>query len=167
MLQLRSARPADLDFVVAIESHPSVASHVAVCTRERHHQAIDDPDEAHWLIVDTESDKPLGFVLLAGLTNPHRGIELRRIVVADKGKGIGRAALRLVKKRVFEELGTHRLWLDVEDFNERARGLYSSEGFVEEGRLRDALVGPEGYEALIVMSMLESEYRASEATGQP
>ena len=155
---LRETMFADLDCVLSIEADTNNAQFLSPWLRDRHQQAIENPDEAHWLIVDAGSDKPLGFVLLAGLTNSHGSVELRRIVVADKGKGIGRAGLRIVTQRVFEEFGAHRLWLDVKEFNHRARRFYASEGFVEEGRLREALRGPDGYETLIVMSMLESEY---------
>ena len=44
--------------------------------------------------------------------------------------------------------------------NRRARGLYESEGFVREGVLRDSLWTGEVHETLVVMSILESEYRA-------
>ena len=54
--------------------------------------------------------------------------------------------------------------------NTRALALYESEGFVEEGRLRESVRAGDGYESLVVMSMLEVEYRArcqagSEAAG--
>lgn len=158
MLRLRPTKPSELGYVLAIEFENS--AFLTPWSRQRHQQAIDDPDEAHWLVLDAESERPLGFVLLAGLSSPHHSVELRRIVVADQGKGVGRAALRLVIHRVFGEPGAHRLWLDVKDFNGRARKLYVSEGFVEEGRLRDAVLGHDGYESLIVMSILEQDHRA-------
>ena len=42
--------------------------------------------------------------------------------------------------------------------NERAHALYASEGFVEEGRLREAVRTAEGYDTLIVMSLLDREH---------
>ena len=58
----------------------------------------------------------------------------------------------------FEEHGAHRLWLDVKPHNERARALYRSEGFVEEGVLRDALLTGDRFESLLVMSLLRPEW---------
>jgi diamine N-acetyltransferase len=49
----------------------------------------------------------------------------------------------------------------VKSLNTRALALYRSEGFVEEGRLRDSVKTEDGYDSLVVMSMLESEYEAS------
>ena len=45
--------------------------------------------------------------------------------------------------------------------NLRAQALYRSEGFVEEGRLRESVRTDHGYDALVVMAMLEQEHAAS------
>jgi RimJ/RimL family protein N-acetyltransferase len=79
-------------------------------------------------------------------------------VITDKGKGYGRQALRLIKQLTFDHLLFHRLALDVKVHNARARSLYTCEGFVEEGILRDRLKSDQGYESLVLMSMLASEY---------
>ena len=44
--------------------------------------------------------------------------------------------------------------------NVRAQALYRSEGFVEEGRLRESVRTASGYDSLIVMAMLEHEHAA-------
>ncbi len=58
----------------------------------------------------------------------------------------------------FRDLHAHRFWLDVKALNLPAQALYRSEGFVEEGRLRESVRSGDGYDSLIVMSMLASEY---------
>ena len=67
----------------------------------------------------------------------------------------------------FRDLRAHRFWLDVKSLNERAHRLYLSEGFVEEGRLRESvrvnIEGADGYDSLIVMSMLDREFQARRA----
>jgi RimJ/RimL family protein N-acetyltransferase len=69
----------------------------------------------------------------------------------------------------FEDLHAHRFWLDVKALNTRAQALYASEGFIEEGRLRESvrltLQGADGYDSLIVMSLLDREYQARLALG--
>jgi RimJ/RimL family protein N-acetyltransferase len=64
----------------------------------------------------------------------------------------------------FRDLHAHRFWLDVKQLNTRALALYQSEGFVEEGRLRESVRvtadGADGYDSLVVMSMLDREYAA-------
>jgi diamine N-acetyltransferase len=59
----------------------------------------------------------------------------------------------------FDTLTAHRLWLDVKEWNLRARTLYEREGFRYEGTLRECCKETTGYSSLIVMSILESEYR--------
>lgn len=65
----------------------------------------------------------------------------------------------MIKKLAFEELNAHRLWLDVKDFNERARKLYESENFTTEGIWREAVKAENGRrESIVFMSILRSEY---------
>ncbi len=52
----------------------------------------------------------------------------------------------------------HRLWLDVVLTNTRAIALYKSEGFVQEGTIRDGYKTATGYESMALMSILETEY---------
>ena len=84
-------------------------------------------------------------------------IEFRRIVVVRKGRGFGRSIVRAVKELCFNELQAHRLWLDVKAHNDRARSLYKSENFSEEGLLRECIRGPLGFESLVVMALLHHE----------
>jgi diamine N-acetyltransferase len=86
-------------------------------------------------------------------------------VIQAKGSGFGRAALRVTKKVAFDDLGAHRFWLDVKRRNTRAKALYDSEGFVVEGELRDAIRQPQGFESLIVMSMLRPEFTGRRSLG--
>jgi len=101
-----------------------------------------------------------GFVILQGCRNPHRSIELKRMVLLPsvQGAGIGRTCIRLLAAMAFRDLGAHRFWLDVKGRNLRAQALYRSEGFVEEGRLRESVRTDDGFDSLIVMSMLEYEH---------
>ena len=154
-LRLRDTTPEDLGLVLEMEAAAGAAPWIVRWSRERHERAIVDLDEAHLLVCDGE--QPVGFVLLAGLTNENRSVELGRIVIEPAGRGLGRAALRLVLDRAFGELGAHRVWLDVKVDNARARRAYEAVGFVEEGVLRDALLTDGRYESLAVMSVLAHE----------
>ena len=90
-------------------------------------------------------------------------------MLQKKGQGLGRQCVRLLKRMAFRDLRAHRFWLDVKALNTRALALYASEGFVEEGRLRESvrLFGDsaDGYDSLVVMSLLDREYEAREALG--
>jgi diamine N-acetyltransferase len=154
--RLRPATPADLDFIVATET--ANVPFIGTWTHEQHLAAQAAPDSAELIIEDAASGQAVGYMILGEINSPHDGLEFRRVAVTAKGKGYGRAALQLLKTLAFGRLNAHRLWLDVKDFNTRARTLYKSEGFSEEGVLRDCLKTADGYESLVVMSLLRSEY---------
>ena len=96
------------------------------------------------------------FYTTTSLTNAD--LEFRRVVISNKGKGLGRETIKLVIKISFEQLNAHRLWLDVRYKNKRAQNLYKSEGFIEEGILRECILYNGHYESLILMSVLKNEY---------
>ena len=159
VVRLRPTEPDDLDFVLRTEGDEEQLPFVRQWTGERHLAALSDPDMAHLILETTDSGRPVGYVILAGLDGPDDSIELLRITVAEKGNGFGREGLKLVKAIAFDRLRAHRLWLDVRDHNVRAKHLYESEGFVEEGVLRECIKVGERFESLIMLSMLEREYR--------
>ena len=158
-VRLRETESVDLDIVIAAERDEENRRFVIPWTRQQHAGTLDDPDCVHRIVERVPDEQTVGFMLLAGLASPHRSLEFRRLVIVDKRQGYGRAAVRAVKQLAFEQLRAHRLWLDVMQFNHRARRLYESEGFVVEGILRECLLGENGFDSLVVMSMLESEYR--------
>jgi len=108
---------------------------------------------------DFKKNKQIGYAILAGINNENRSIELKRIVVTDKGKGFGKEFLELIKKLVFEQLNAHRLWLDVREFNQRAQKVYKSADFNKEGILRECILYNEKFISLVVMSILAEEYK--------
>ena len=156
--RLLRTKEDDLDFVLSAEQSAENRSFVSVWVRAQHLGAVTAEDALHLIIENTADGSRVGYVILAGLVDANQSIELRRIVVTEKGKGYGKEALRLVKRLAFEELKAHRLWLDVKEHNVRARNLYESEGFVAEGLLRECIKGEVGFESLVVMSMLDGEY---------
>ena len=175
---LRPTMLSDLDFVVSVEQDAANAPFITAWERTQHEGAIRFPDSRHF-IVELDGQRA-GFVILQGCRNPHGSVELKRIVLQTKGQGLGRACVRLLKAMAFRDLHAHRFWLDVKSLNTRAQALYASEGFVEEGRLRESVRvtrtdgetpgdrtdGAMGYDSLIVMSMLDREYQARVALGQ-
>lgn len=157
-IQLRQTNEADLDFVLSAEQSGENRSFVSVWTRDQHLAALASQDLAHLIVERITANSRIGYIILAGLADANQSIEFRRIVVTEKGKGYGREALRLVKEMAFAELGGHRLWLDVKEHNVRALHLYESEGFVVEGVMRECIKAEAGFESLVLMSMLKTEY---------
>jgi RimJ/RimL family protein N-acetyltransferase len=151
-VRLRDTVAADVDFVVGLEADPEAALFIEAWPAERHLAALRDPDVAHLVVV--EDGEPVGFVILGGLLDPNGCIEIGRVVIGTPGRGLGRRAFELVLGRAFDDHGAHRVWLDVKADNARARHLYATLGFEEEGTMRDALRTADGYEALVLMAKL-------------
>ena len=150
-IELRPTVPSDLAAVLKIEGDPEVSPWITCWPLERHLAALTSPDEAHLSVFS--ANRLAGFVLLAGLDSPDRVIELRRIAVADRGGGIGRAALTQTLDLAFGDLSAQRVWLDLLPDNDRAKHLYQSSGFTFERTLEGAHPSPDGPLDLLVMSI--------------
>lgn len=158
MIRLRSAQESDLDYILAQESRPEFASFIFRWGRARHLKALEDPDKR--TLIAERAGAVIGYVMLAGLRSEHRAVELVRILVEDPGRGLGREVLRAAMKFAFDKAGAHRLWLDVFTDNERAQRAYLAVGFRQEGILRDSVRQGGRYRSLVIMSLLEPEFRA-------
>lgn len=168
-IRLRPTMLSDLDFVHRVETDGHNLPFITPWERTQHEGAVRFPDFRHFVVEAGAGYERAGFVILQGCRNRHRSVELKRLVLQPKGQGYGRACVRLLKRMAFRDLHAHRFWLDVKSLNQRALALYRSEGFVEEGRLRESVRVSsdlaDGYDTLVVMSMLDREYEARVALG--
>ena len=81
-------------------------------------------------------------------------------VAGLRGQGLGREITRLVVSWAFGGLGAHRVQLEVLASNHRAINCYLACGFREEGVRREAWLYPAGWQDVILMGVLRSEYPA-------
>ena len=160
--RLRPTMLSDLEFVISVEQDARNRPFITPWDRTQHEGAVRFPDFRHFIIEAGSAYPSVGFAILQGCRNPHKSIELKRIVLQPEaqGRGIGSACIRWLAQMAFRDLGAHRFWLDVKARNTRAQALYQREGFIEEGRLRESVRTDDGYDALIVMSMLDREHAA-------
>jgi ribosomal protein S18 acetylase RimI-like enzyme len=126
---LRPTLPEDFEFVMALERHPDNSSFVGQWTREQHAHAVEAPDREHWVVARRRDGVPVGFMIVYDLRAAGHGIHLKRIVVDQKGRGLGREALGQLAARSFGVLGASHLWLSVYRENERAQRTYRALGF--------------------------------------
>lgn len=168
-VHLRPTMVSDLDEVLALEHDAQNLPFITPWERTQHEAALRIPDFRHFIIEAAGASTRCGFVIVQGCRNPHRSVELKRMVLQPKRRGIGRATVMHIKRLAFDSLAAHRLWLDVKSLNAPAQQLYRGLGFVEEGRLRESVrltgTSAPAYDSLIVMSMLEHEYRARQSQG--
>lgn len=158
-LRFRQAEEADLDYIMATENDADNVKYIIPYSREVHAASLHTKDEIHIIVETADGRQKVGFLMIAGLNNLFKEIEFRRIVMAVKGKGYGRETMKLLKAWAFEDLGYHRAWLDCKDYNVRALHLYESEGFVREGLIRETIIWDGKYESLVILGILENEYK--------
>lgn len=155
-MPLRVASPADIPAIMALESGSVARQFVGQWSEERHLATLAGQDARYYV---SETDGTIdAYVILRGLREDSRSIELKRVVVGMPERGLGRRILTEIIRIAFRELGAHRLFLDVYDDNARARHLYESLGFQYEGVMREAAHRDGCWHNLHLMSMLESEY---------
>ncbi len=119
-----------------------------------------------WAITH-DGDEFLGEIVLGDIDRVNGNANLRLALrPGQRGRGFGGDAISLVLAHAFGEppagLGLHRVSLDVLSINPRARMLYESLGFVEEGRLRECHRDGDFWCDAIVMAVLEDDYRAAQ-----
>jgi RimJ/RimL family protein N-acetyltransferase len=156
---LRSARPLDILGIAALERAPGASGFVGQWTPERHLATMTGGD-ARYYVSETGESELQAYVILRGLQEDSGSIELKRVVVATPGLGLGRRILDEIIQIAFSELHAHRLFLDVFEDNRRARHLYESLGFQYEGVMREAARRDDAWCNLHLMSMLAGEYAA-------
>jgi RimJ/RimL family protein N-acetyltransferase len=84
------------------------------------------------------------------------------ITIGEKdtwGQGYGTEALGLLVQHLFGPLNLRRIQLDTWSGNERAIRAFARLGFQEEGRLREAVRGPDGYYDSVLMGLLRRDWR--------
>ncbi|GAC1302697.1 MAG: hypothetical protein NVSMB21_00950 [Vulcanimicrobiaceae bacterium] len=64
----------------------------------------------------------------------------------------------------FVSQNAHRIQLDCYEDNLRARRAYARAGFREEGVMRDAVTRDGRWISLVLLAMLESDYRSARTT---
>ena len=155
-IKLTNTVLGDIDKIIEFEN--SNEYYICLFPKEKHIELLKDNNCLHLSIIRKDSNKLVGHMILFGLVTKNKSLEFRRITINEKGFGYGREALKLLKQWCFEDLKYHRLWLDVYEDNIRAIGLYESEGFVQEGLLRDHTKIGNAYRSQRIYSLLEHEF---------
>lgn len=114
-------------------------------------------------------EAPVGHIELSQVDRRQRSATMARVLIApaQRGRGLGGQMVTAALAVGFDQLGLHRLDLNVFDFNTAALACYTRVGFVTEGRLRDARRVGDAWWSVITMSMLEDEWPAHRPAPAP
>ena len=123
-------------------------------------------DRGDWAVIrradeQHPDERYLGEVVLNDLDADNESVGFRiALTPADaRGQGYGTEATAAVVGHAFDDLGVHRVALEVFDFNPRARRAYEKAGFTVEGCQRDALLWEGDWADSLTMGILARDPR--------
>lgn len=148
-VQIVRATEADIPFIMATERLPANEGLVGRWEREQHEQALADQGNAYF--VGVRDGTPVSFVIVQHWASAHRATLIKRIIVADTGKKIGREFLSKVIDTIFADTEAKRIWLNVYPHNVRAQRSYTAIGF----RFEDRAKYPETGESRMLLMVLQ------------
>jgi len=127
----------------------------------------DQPDRLDLAVTDPATGELLGEVVLHEWDPTARSCTFRTLIgPRGRGRGIGTEATRLIVGHAFEQLGLHRIQLEVYGHNHRARRVYEKVGFVVEGVRREARLRDGEWVDDVLMAILDHEWAALTATAR-
>jgi RimJ/RimL family protein N-acetyltransferase len=127
-------------------------------------RAMDDSGEDRKFAIMVEGHEgPVGFTALYGLFR-QTAPELGALIGDDvRGKGVGRRAEALTIARAFDDFGAHRVYGRIPAYNEAAKRVVASLGWVHEGTMRGHLSRDGELADCEVWGVLPDEFRAAAA----
>src|SRR4051812_16072221 len=123
------------------------------------------PDRLDLAVTDPDTGEVLGEVVLNEWDPVARSCSFRTLIgPRGRGRGIGTEATRLIVGHGFEQLGLHRVQLEVYGHNRRALRVYEKAGFVVEGVRREAAFRDGEWVDDVIMGVLDREWGAVRST---
>jgi RimJ/RimL family protein N-acetyltransferase len=145
-VSLRRARPEDVDFLLELMSHEDVEPYLAVIRpRDREGLAAEiersqaEPQDFGRFVIEVDG-QPAGLMGFQVANRRSRIADLGSLAVhpSFRGKRLADEAAQLLQRHLLDDLGYHRLQLEIYGFNERALAHAERAGFIREGVRRQA-----------------------------
>ena len=145
-VSIRRARPDDVDFLVELVTHEDVEPFLAA-VRSKGHDEIraeierseSEPDAFGLFLIEVDGERA-GTMRFERTNVRSRIASLGGLAVhpAFRGAQVADTAARHFQRHLLDELGFHRLQMEIYGFNERAMRHAERAGFVREGVRRKA-----------------------------
>ncbi len=164
-VELRRAKPPDADFLLELLGNEDVRPFLGprtAATRDEVLEEIDrslsEPESFGRFVIEVDGE-PAGMLDFHLASERNRIARLERLAVHPRfrGRKLGDGAARLFQRHLLEELGFHRLELEIYAFNERACAHAERVGFVREGRKRKAYLKDGEWVDSVLYAMLAED----------
>lgn len=130
MVTVERAPVQDASLFAQLEQAPDTKQFVLPYSETEHAHNILNSSFVYLRILD--AGELVGFFILVLDSEPN-SVEFRRVVVSDKGKGVGQSAITAMEQFCRTQLQRTRVWLDVFEYNNRGRHIYEKLGYERYG----------------------------------
>jgi RimJ/RimL family protein N-acetyltransferase len=162
---IRRAEPGDLDFLVELMTHEEVEPFLAVIRpRDREGVAAEiersqaEPQEFGRFVIEVEGE-PAGSMGFEIANRRSRIANLGSLAVhpSFRGRRVADEGARLFQRHLLDDLGYHRLQLEIYGFNERAMAHAERAGFIREGVRRKAYWRNEEWVDSVIYGLVQED----------
>jgi RimJ/RimL family protein N-acetyltransferase len=164
-VELRRAKASDADFLLELLAEEDVRQFLGPRTAANRDEVLEEierslagPDRFGRFVIELDGER-------AGMLGFHVANERSRIARLERlaihphfrGRKLADEAARKFQRLLLEELGYHRLELEIYAFNERACAHAERAGFVREGRKRKAYLKDGEWVDSVLYALLAEE----------
>lgn len=111
-----------------------------------------------WYAIEHQG-KMIGYFRISNYSEANRNLYIGAdIEESMRGLGLGYKSYLMMMERLFKERKLNKITLEVLSNNQRAHGLYSKLGFVEEGRKREEIYREGAWIDSVIMSITRKEF---------
>jgi RimJ/RimL family protein N-acetyltransferase len=174
LVGLRAIEPDDLEFLRGWRNRPQLRRYF------REYRTLTSTEQRQWYervvlasranvmfsVVELASQRLVGAAGLCAIDWVRRSADLSLYVGADElyiDSRMAPDALRQLLAYGFGELGLHRVWSEVYEFDNTKAALYESFGFTLEGRHRDHHFAAGRWHDSLFFGLLATEFDATSA----
>lgn len=163
-ISLRVLEKEDSEFLHRLFNDPAI---MAYWFDEAHHpkaqieENLDKfkGDQTQRRFILQKDNEPLGLIALYDISFVHRKAEFAIMLDPTKqGNGYALPATKLAINYAFRTLNLHKLFLIVDQVNEKAIHVYEKAGFQPEATLKDEYFVDGSYHHAVYMSVLQEDY---------
>lgn len=163
-ISLAVLEKTDLDFLHRLVNDPAIMNfwfeeaHNSKAQLEENYDKQKETQHSRGFILRNETDQ-LGFVALFSIDFIHRKAEFAIMMdPKQQGKGYAKIATKLAMDYAFLTLNLNKLYLIVDEVNEKAEHVYEKVGFKREGVLKDEYFVNGEYHNVVYMSIFQKDY---------
>jgi RimJ/RimL family protein N-acetyltransferase len=173
---LRPFEEKDCEIMYEILNEPSLKKLTGSVSSDEEAYAAPQPEEREkirqWYMTRNEQNNRLDLAVVYGESNQVIGevvfneydeetdnVNFRVLLSeASCNKGVGTEALSMFIQYGMEELGLHKIYLEVYSFNHRAERVYQKVGFKLEGIKREEFIYNQKYIDIKIYGLLQADY---------